>query len=103
MKYTKEDITNSFSRIALSLKTDDDVLKEEDMWLIENIPIIDELIRTYNKVEYNKKLNDRFIRCKLCNVEVQSKNKTNHIRTTKHQAKLNGDIDVFEETIKNKE
>ena len=99
MKYSKEDITTIFNRISLSLKTDDEVLKPDDEWILD-IPIVDEFIRCYNKQQYNKSLNDRIIHCSLCNVDMPSRNKTNHIRTTKHQAKLNGNDNIF--TEKNK-
>ena len=100
MKYTKDEILNSLNRIQLSLKTDDDIMKNDDEWLLD-IPLIDEYVRMYNKTRRRQECNDRVIMCKLCNVQFTLKNKAAHIRTIKHQNKVSGNISIFEDSKEN--
>jgi hypothetical protein len=95
MKYSNEDIINSLNRIQLSLKKDEDIMKQNDEWLLD-IPLIDEYIRLYNKARKRQESNDRVIMCKLCNVKFSLKNKASHVRTIKHQNKVSGDISIFD-------
>lgn len=87
MKITEEFLFKSSDRILHSLLLDEDKLTIEDDILLE-LPLVDFLIRKYNKASYINEKRHRFIKCVLCDKEFKLKDKTRHNETKLHKHKI---------------
>lgn len=88
MRFTIETLNKSSERILHNLLIDDEsqLLPEDEILL--NLPIIDFLLRKYNKQEYLNDNRYRYIKCVLCDKKFRFKDKYQHKNTSLHKHKI---------------
>ena len=97
MKLTHEGLIKSSERILHNLLIDDDteLLLPEDVYLIE-LPLVDFLLRKFNKQEYINDTRYRYIKCVLCDKKFRIKDKYQHKNTSLHKYKIKLSIQADE-------
>ena len=88
MRLTIESLNKSSERILNNLLVDENsILTEEDEILL-SLPLVDFLLRKYNKQEYNSETRYRYIKCLLCDKKFRFKEKYHHKNTLLHKHKI---------------
>ena len=96
MKLSHEELIKSSERILNNLLLDDNMeLLPEDIFLVE-LPIVDFLLRKYNKQEFLNDNRYRYIKCVLCDKKFRIKDKYQHKNTSLHKHKIKLSIEAKE-------
>jgi len=99
MRFTIESLNKSSERILNHLLLDENIeIISEDMYLVE-LPLVDFLLRKYNKQEYMNDKRYRFIKCILCEKTIRLKDKSRHQETKTHKHKIKLSIEANENLI----
>ena len=87
-RITHDSLLKSSERILKNLLVDEntELLEQDDILL--NLPLIDFLLRKYNKQEYNSETRYRYIKCLLCDKKFRFKEKYHHKNTLLHKHKI---------------
>ena len=88
MRFTIESLNKSSERILHNLLIDDESQLSPEDEILLNLPIVDFLLRKYNKASYINEKRYRFIKCILCDKQLRLKDKNRHKQTKLHKRKI---------------